>query len=587
MSRQIAIRMWEKDKTISTWFFLNLSKCNSPYLYKDLYKDIVEERFNAPVSFDEQCKNYKLKSVKAQMSPDSDPIIGDVNEDMLPAIDVFKMLYFNLTQEHSGECQCKSLKETETAQKPNAFQAMMLSARQNCANDFPQKIDNPKSGKDYLWNEFLSFIEENNCKFQKGSSLPKSFVSKTVDLLFYVDGHYSAMAEHVPGVGIPSLFTQRFSQFNRPEASKHRKKSLENLNQEKLDIKVVNLKISLQAQSFKTPEWVPVIKELERLMDFVDAYGKYLLRQKRRMKFQGEEQKNVSEKTNIHFCKVNNKPQVNQNIILLNKKLKEALLYTPVNINEQTALIDRRRLHDLIDIVQTEGLEVPCVLFIHEVGGNKSNMNFVWKIEEGGKKEDVLKTCVDVIKQLEKEMPVFESKVTKKMFMQRYGTVASKVALRSMFSNLTCDMSEAPNLNTKEINKRFHEALLTEDPDILVDLRHQAPCHKKDRFRDFFTETEKYLNEEIGVAVQERRHGEQLYLAKAVSFKDLHKRVSEKVPEGTAIPSVKWLRYQAQPRYPQAKTAKLYYGRINIKMMVQKRQVSSSVCFIWLLYCYC
>ena len=64
-----------------------------------------------------------------------------------------------------------------------------------------------------------------------------------------------------------------------------------------------------------------------------------------------------------------------------------------------------------------------------------------------------------------------------------------------------------------------------------------------------------------------------LYLAKAVSIKDLHKRVAERVPQGTAIPSVKWLRYQFQPINPRANTAKYYKGSMEIKMMVQKRQV--------------
>ena len=73
----------------------------------------------------------------------------------------------------------------------------------------------------------------------------------------------------------------------------------------------------------------------------------------------------------------------------------------------------------------------------------------------------------------------------------------------------------------------------------------------------------------MGVVCHDRRHGEQLYLAKAISFSDLHKRVRDLVPEGSAIPSVK---STAINQY--AKTSDYYKGRINIKMMVQKRQVS-------------
>ncbi|CAB4017899.1 Hypothetical predicted protein [Paramuricea clavata] len=64
-----------------------------------------------------------------------------------------------------------------------------------------------------------------------------------------------------------------------------------------------------------------------------------------------------------------------------------------------------------------------------------------------------------------------------------------------------------------------------------------------------------------------------LYLAKAVSIKDLHSTVKERMPEGANITSVKWLRYQFQPLNPKANTSKYYKGNINVKMMVQKRQV--------------
>lgn len=81
-----------------------------------------------------------------------------------------------------------------------------------------------------------------------------------------------------------------------------------------------------------------------------------------------------------------------------------------------------------------------------------------------------------------------------------------------------------------EIDKRFNYAVLSEDPGILVDLRHASLEGKKDSFWPFFEECERYLQEDIGVAVQEQRHGEMLYLTKAVSIKDLHSRVKEKMP---------------------------------------------------------
>ena len=211
--------------------------------------------------------------------------------------------------------------------------------------------------------------------------------------------------------------------------------------------------------------------------------------------------------------------------------------------------------------------------YVHHIGGNKRSLHFIWKVGENASEGEVIHKCNEVIRAIESEVPVYERRITKKQFMHCFGFIENPVALRAIFKELTGDQSAPANLNQSEIDKRFAHAMLSEDPDIIVNLRHLLPDKKKDSFRDFFTETERYLSEDIVVAVQERRHGQQLYLAKAVSLKDLHQRVSERVPPGTNIPSVKWMRYQFQPLNSRANTAKYYKGPMEIKMMVQKRQV--------------
>ena len=89
-----------------------------------------------------------------------------------------------------------------------------------------------------------------------------------------------------------------------------------------------------------------------------------------------------------------------------------------------------------------------------------------------------------------------------------------------MFRNLTKDNSSSNSLNEREIDKRFDHAILSEDPTIVVDLRNQSPDVNKDTFRVFIEATEKFLRNEVGVACHDRRHGQQMYLAKAVSVQD-------------------------------------------------------------------
>lgn len=132
-----------------------------------------------------------------------------------------------------------------------------------------------------------------------------------------------------------------------------------------------------------------------------------------------------------------------------------------------------------------------------------------------------------------------------------------------MFRELTGDKSASVNFSTAEIDQRMNYALLCEYSGILVDLRNQPSRNTdSDRFKVFFEETERYLSNDAGEVCHDRRHDEQLYLAKAVSFADLHEHTEELVPEGPKIPSIKWLSYQFQPINPYAKTRSYDKGRI-------------------------
>ena len=126
--------------------------------------------------------------------------------------------------------------------------------------------------------------------------------------------------------------------------------------------------------------------------------------------------------------------------------------------------------------------------------------------------------------------------ITLKTFKETYDFATSKVVLRSMFRDLSQDGSAPLNLSQSEIYQWKDFALLLEDSGIIVDFRNQAPANKHDKFSVFFKATEKYLSNDVGVVCHDRRHGEQLYLAKAISFSDLHKRVRDLEPEGSAIP---------------------------------------------------
>ena len=110
-----------------------------------------------------------------------------------------------------------------------------------------------------------------------------------------------------------------------------------------------------------------------------------------------------------------------------------------------------------------------------------------------------------------------------------------------------------------------------EDASILPDLR-ALNSGQRTRFDVFWAECDKFLTEEIGTSVDDRRHGLMVHMARAISIRDLVCQVKARCPEDTAIPSPEWVRVQFWPKTPSSKASVHHTGRFRLKFMVQQRQ---------------
>ncbi len=112
-----------------------------------------------------------------------------------------------------------------------------------------------------------------------------------------------------------------------------------------------------------------------------------------------------------------------------------------------------------------------------------------------------------------------------------------------------------------------------EDPDIVTDLRH-LNSGVKAKYDAFCDECAKFLEHEVGTAVDDRRHGDVTHIATAtcISVRDLRDQVAAKCPEGIPVPSVERLRLQFWPKTPTAKAAMHYTGHFKVRSRVQQRQ---------------
>lgn len=139
--------------------------------------------------------------------------------------------------------------------------------------------------------------------------------------------------------------------------------------------------------------------------------------------------------------------------------------------------------------------------------------------------------------------------------------------MRYFYHELTGDSHASDTSHQVEIGDRVHQNEL-EDPDIIADLRTLNSSTSRAKFDRFWSECEAVLNEEVGVAVDDRRHSEVTHLASAISIRDLWECVKQRFPADTAIPSQECLRLQFWSKTVHVKKTLHYTGRLKIRFMI-------------------
>lgn len=141
-----------------------------------------------------------------------------------------------------------------------------------------------------------------------------------------------------------------------------------------------------------------------------------------------------------------------------------------------------------------------------------------------------------------------------------------------MYSYLTGENSAAPSAMSRAVRARLKEAIQSQDPDFVIDLRHDNDARPMS-YAAFYAAAEVYNERHALVAVDDRRHGQMCHLALALSVRDFREQVSATLPPKTPVPSVETLRRQFLPPNPFSAVASQYTGRLNVRFMVQSTQV--------------
>lgn len=177
------------------------------------------------------------------------------------------------------------------------------------------------------------------------------------------------------------------------------------------------------------------------------------------------------------------------------------------------------------------------MLLTHSSGNNIGNLHFVWKLPTDKSIEATFEESVRTVEMVKQILPEYHTRAMRREMFTKFGQISSKVkpaALRFLYRELTGDSSASHDTPETVIDERVRSIILMEpeEPGTVVDLREVKSQETKTKYDVFWDETRKYINEEVGVAVDDRRHGEVTHMAKAISVRDLREQVTSKCPTG-------------------------------------------------------
>lgn len=472
-----------------------------------------------------------------------------------------------------------------SSDRPSAVSVLMNAARTDAARTClpPEFSITEKPQKNKLKNDILKWLSTNNLGWSADTvgSLGLCFVDTLADSLWYVDQNHDTLKQRACSIPIPLA---QFSNYRQPELRKKRKIDSSFLQQEEVKAhsdKLFNLALS---SYFKKDRWKSVYATILAFAESLRKYSEYQLQHAKRVK-EDHNRLSISAKETDSYIVLQKSSFIKPTIAATYKPVHDLLMQSeqniPIFLNDYGPT-DRRRRHEYI-----HEIKVPCqsVLYTHS-GSGPTHLHFIWKVSEFSDTEDNLNKASSISKELAKDFSTYHTRAMRREFVQSFGRAMDGKAafLREAYHRLTGDNSSADTSAQAAVNERIQRILDEEDPDLIWDLR-SGNSGRPLQFSVFLEECQKYINSAVETAVDDRRHdnvtaadgGDTItHLATALSVPDLHREVTKRCPEGTAIPSIQWLRFQFWPRRPCARSAQRYTGKLKIKFMIQARQFRSN-----------
>ena len=513
-------------------------------------------------------KPCELESVYVGSSKDILDV-ADKNLNLAEVVATFGSYIKLVTREPSSDTA------TATSEPVNAFQIMFASQRRLNQRSLPPRKEPVRTKKDKLRNDLLVLLEQNELSWKMCDvpSVGEQLIGNLTETLWYVDGHHDVFRSR--GFQLPSVYSI-FTGYNTPEASKHRKRQVGNLSGEIIANHAKHLFMCQQCSYWAIPAWHTFRDDVESLARSLSGYADYLGKKNKQMKFLHSQLQPVrTVGDNLQFQYLPSASVVLPDFEELERALKAKNQFQSLQLESLCPQNSSKR-YELLKKLKNICLPFPTAMLTYSHGNNVGSSNFLWCVPD--KSDSTFSSCQGVIESVKEMLPVYKTRAMRSAAFNKFGRLSSNltpIAFRYFYKDLTGDHSAPANLDQAEIEKRVRLLVDMEDADVVLDLRH-LNSGRKSMYDAFWDESSKFIQDSIGQAVDDRRHQQVTHLATAISVNDFVTQVSRRCPDGTQIPSEAWVRLQFWPKNKHHKSSCHYTGKLDVKFMVQSRQLRKS-----------
>ena len=415
--------------------------------------------------------------------------------------------------------------DEEPSKKRNAFELMLQVQKESSTIVLPKKVT-VGNKKDELYNDIVDLFEKEGLVWKSSevqSGIATNAVTTIRDTLWYIDGHKHTLADR--SCHIPVVFSA-FEGYNKPERSKHRKRTASCLCADTLRSHSQRLYGNLQLPFWSGPSWRGLKTEVELLAKAIAKYSETLNAKKSRINalhVSSAPVRTIGDNLSLEYLL----PRLSVPIGIhgVDTAVKAVDMNVAVDIDNLLPR-DRRKRYNFIQDVK-KGLSSPTILVTYAAGGTIGSLHWLWRTDATDI-SSALTSSQQVIETLKSNIPTYHTRAMRKAMFDKFGLVTNKVkpsVLRHFYRDLTGDRAVSPSRSEQEVDERLALLFELEEPELIFDLRTTNPGNASNCYELFWRIAEEFLQEDIGTAVDDRRHSVAVHVAKAISVRDFKHQV--------------------------------------------------------------